>query len=171
MKKNVDILETERLLLKPLQSDDDHFLFELHSDPEVMKFIRKPDQDIFQTKKRIHEILDYTKENPGLGLWNAFLKETGDFLGWVVLVHIEHSQKNPVEVGYRLHQKFWGKGYASEMAQKILEHAADLGLKKVCGITIDENIGSQKVLEKVGLTYKEDRIYYELQVRYYEIEL
>ncbi len=162
---------TKQLILKPLQRDDDENLFALHSDEQVMKYIRKPDSDIFQTKKRIKEVMQYSFENPDLGLWCAFLKESKEFVGWGVLVHIEHKQTNPVEVGFRLHQKFWKKGFGFEIGSALINHAKDLGQKTIVGITREDNIGSQKTLEKCGLQYIEDRIYYEQQVKYYEIKL
>ena len=53
----------------------------------------------------------------------------------------------------------------------FVKYGKDLGLKSVSGITIEENINSIHVLEKSGLKYIEDRLYYELPVRYYEVEL
>lgn len=146
-------------------------LFELHSDPEVMKFIRPPEKDIFETKKKIKSILKYTDSNKDLGLWTTWDKENNYFLGWVVLLHIEHNTDYPIEVSYRLHQKYWGKGYATEMINGMLNYAKDIGLERVCGITIEENKASQKVLEKAGLKYLEDRLYYETQVMYFEATL
>ena len=134
-----------------------------------MKFIRKPDQDIFETKKKLNQILKFSESHPGQGLWTAWLNR--EFIGWIILFHLEHNEEYPVEVGYRLHTKFWGNGFATEMTKTILKHAKEIGLKTVSGITIEENIGSMNVLDKCGLKYIEDRLYYETPVRYYEIEL
>ena len=164
-------LTTERLYLKPLKNEDDVILFGLHSDPEVMRFIRKPDQDIFQTKKKISEILKYSKNHPDLGLWNAFTKDTDEFVGWGVLVHIEHNCHYPIEVGYRLHHKYWGQGLATEISTTLLNYAKDKGLAKISGLTSQDNLASQRVLEKIGMKFLEDRLYYETQAKYYEIEL
>jgi RimJ/RimL family protein N-acetyltransferase len=134
-----------------------------------MKFIRPPEQDIFETKKKISTILKYSQEHPNFGLWTAWLED--HFIGWVILLHIEHNPEYPIEVGYRLHTKYWGQGYATEMAQALVDYAKEIHLDSVCGITIEENVGSMKVLEKCGLKYIEDRLYYEVPVRYYEIKL
>lgn len=136
-----------------------------------MKYIRPPEVDIFETKKKISTILKYTQEHQQFGLWCAFSKETNEFLGWVILLHIEHNETYPIELGYRLHQKYWGKGFATEMAQAMVQYAKEIKLDSICGITIEENIGSKKVLEKAGLVYLEDRLYYETPVKYYEIKL
>lgn len=136
-----------------------------------MKYIRAPDTDIFETKKKISTILKYTNDHPEYGLWCAYTKDTNQFIGWVILLHIEHNQSYPIEVGYRLHQKNWGAGFATEMSVAMVQYAKDIGLKTICSITTEENIASRKVLEKAGLTYREDRLYYETPVKYYEIEL
>lgn len=167
----METILTKRLILKPLSLSDDESMYMLHADKEVMKYIRPVDQDIFQTKKRIKEILTYSKENPGLGLWNAFNKETDEYIGWGILLHIEHKIENPIEVGFRLHTKFWKQGFGHEIGSALVEYGKNINLDKIVGITRDDNIGSQKTLEKCGLTYIEDRIFYEQQVRYYEVKL
>jgi [ribosomal protein S5]-alanine N-acetyltransferase len=136
-----------------------------------MEFIRKPDQDIFATKKTIHKILSYRKANPSFGLWCAFEKESSHFVGWVILKHIEDNVSYPVEVGYRLHYAYWGKGYATEMGKAIIQYAKVLKLPELSAITSHENIKSQNVLNKLGMTYLEDRLYYEVPVKYYEMKL
>ena len=162
---------TERLILKPLQRSDEEKLYGLHSDPEVMKHIRSPDSDIFQTKKTIKTTLDYTSKNPSFGIWCAFSKEDQAFIGWGLLLHIEMKMENPIEVGFRLHSKNWLLGYGFEIGSALVQYGKDIGLKKITAVTIDDNIGSQKTLEKCGLRYIEDRIYYSLQCRYYEVKL
>lgn len=164
-------LNTERLILKPLRKEEDQNLFELHSDPDVMKYIRAPEQDIFETKKKVSTILKYTQENPHYGLWCAYTKDTDKFIGWVILLHIEHNESYPIEVGYRLHQKYWRQGFATDMTLAMIQYAKEIGLGSLCAITTEENIGSQKVLEKTGFSYLEERLYYETQVKYYEIKL
>jgi len=161
-------LETERLKLIPLESHDDENLFGLTSDPKVMKFIRKVDTDIFQAKKKIKELMSYSQSNPDFGMWMLRLKATDEFIGFVILIHIDLNTSYPIEVGYRLHTKFWKQGYATEAASRIKEYAENELKVKVCAITIQENLGSQNVLKKIGLSYKEDRIYYETEVMYFE---
>lgn len=136
-----------------------------------MKYIRKPDQDIFETKKNITKILNYTANHSTLGQWTVYLKDTDEFIGQVILFHLEHNELYPIEVGYRLLQKYWGEGFATEMSKAMIQYAKEVGLSSVCGITTEENIASQKVLEKAGLAYLEDRLYYETQVKYYEMKL
>lgn len=161
-------IQTKRLNLMPLQLSDDQNLFSLTSDVDVMKYIREVDSDIFQAKKKIRELLNYTESNPDYGMWMARSRETNEFVGFVILIHIDLNIDNPVEIGYRLHKKFWKQGLATEMATRIKKYA-EVDLKiKICAITIEANLGSQNVLKKIGLSYKEDRVYYETKVMYFE---
>lgn len=154
--------------MKPLSKEDDVNLFELHSDSEVMKFIRKPDQDIFETKKRINSLLKYTQSNANFGLWTVWSNDKNEFLGWAILQHIELNADYPIEVGYRLHKKFWNNGLATQMTLELLAYAKELGLENISAITLEENEASKKVLEKTGFKYLEDRLYYQTQALYYE---
>ncbi len=82
--------------------------------------------------------------------------------------HLEDS--GFIEIGYRFHKKFWGKGYASEIAFAVRDHGfSTLGLERIVGITHPENFGSQKVLEKIGLEYKRMDRYFNLEVKFYEM--
>lgn len=153
-----------------LQKGDESLLFPLHSDPEVMLKIKSPDKDIEQTRQRVNEILQYMKNHPHHGLYLAFLED--EFIGWGVLTHIEAKEEHPIEVGYRLHKKFWGKGYATEIATFLKGIAKEkLGLKTLCGITAEDNLASINVLKKIGMQWQQIRKYYGLYVEYFEVEL
>ena len=62
-------LESERLYLREINSQDLHLLFKLHSDPEVMQFIRPVEKTIEETQATLHRILSTNKYEQGLGLW------------------------------------------------------------------------------------------------------
>jgi RimJ/RimL family protein N-acetyltransferase len=163
------MIPTDRLQLRLLQKGDEQLLFPLHADPEVMAKIRPPDQDIEQTRSRVDEILIYMQQYPGQGLYLAF--EDDRFIGWVVLTHIEDNPENPIEIGYRLHKREWGKGYATEMASAVREVARSIGIQTLCGVTAQNNQASMRVLEKLGMKYKGLRRYYDSDLCYYEMEL
>lgn len=162
------IFQTERLKLIPLEKSDDENLYSLTSDPDVMKFIRKVDTDIFQAKKKVKELLEYSLKFPDYGMWMIRDLKTEEFIGFVILINIDLNPNYPVEIGYRLHKKFWNKGFATEAASEIKKYAEEELKINICAITIQENLGSQNVLNKLGLKYKEDRIYYETEVMYFE---
>lgn len=142
----------------------------MHSDPNVMRYIRPPEKDLEETKVTLKEkILSYMQEHPGYGNWAIHLRGNNCFIGWVLLKHLEDS--GLVEIGYRLHEKFWGSGYATEAAIAMREHAFQtLQLSKVVGITHPENLASQHVLQKVGMQNAGMARFFNMDVAYFEMK-
>src|SRR5579859_7816370 len=118
------LLETERFYLRPLRLGDAQFLFELDSDPEVMRFISKgvptPLEYIHSTI--LPRVLAYYRENPPQGFWAAHLLRNDECFGWF---HLRPDRFSPaeMELGYRLKRAAWGKGLATEGARALVEKA------------------------------------------------
>ena len=120
-------------------------------------------------EKRIPELLNYMQENPGLGLWIARLKSSGEFIGWYILKHLPNDGE--VEVGFRIRKKFWGKGYSTEAGKALLKHGfGTVGLKKIAAIVRPDNFASQAVIKKIGLHEKGKGVWYGIKCRYFELE-
>lgn len=170
MKQTGTFLETERLTLKWLKPEDLELFVDLDSDPEVMRYITggKP-QPKEHYEKRIPELLKYMAENPGLGLWPTYLKETNEFIGWYILKHLPDNGE--VEVGFRIKKKFWGNGYSTEAGKALLIHGFEkLGLKKIAAIVRPDNFASQAVIKKIGLKEKSTGTWYGIECLYFELD-
>ncbi len=159
------VLETERLILRELLPTDDVGMFELDSDPEVHKYLgNKPVSDIQECRNTIEMVRKQYIEN-GIGRFAMIEKSSGNFAGWTGLKYITqpiNNQLNFYEVGYRLIQKYWGKGYATESTIASLKYAfEELNIPEVYGITNVENIKSRMVLEKCGLKFIETFVWKE----------
>ncbi|MFK7785837.1 MAG: GNAT family N-acetyltransferase [Crocinitomicaceae bacterium] len=144
------IAETQRLTLRELQQDDaDHF-YELNNDPEVLKYTGdKAFKSIEEARDFLTNYSHY-KEN-GYGRWAVIRKEDHAFLGWCGL---KLNEEGYVDIGFRIFRKYWGKGYATEAAQRSIELGFEkFGLREIIGRTANENKGSFRVLEKVGMTF------------------
>ena len=166
---NKIIIESERLYLTEYTNDDVQLLFQLNSDPEVLKYIGPPWTKIENAKKRIIEIIDYYSKNPGLGVWAAYEKNSNEYIGFFELAHLDKTEE--IEVGYRLHKKYWGQGYATEMSKVLIDYGFNkLGLDQIVGITHPENFASQNVLLKCGLRYVKDAVFYGFLDKYYVID-
>ena len=139
------------------------------TDEEVMKFVRPVDQNIEQTKETMKVQIEISKVKPGLGIWCAHQKEDDEFIGWGYLNYLERVSSNPIELGYRLHTKFWRKGYASEVAKAVSELAcSELGVGYLCAVTHQDNEASKKVLIKNDFEYIDLRHHYDHEVCYFE---
>ena len=163
------LLESERLYLKEFNINDVDSLFRLNSNADVMKYIRPPETDINVIKKLINKIIKYYGDIPGLGVWAGYEKLSDEFIGFFELAHLDTTDE--IEVGYRLFKEYWGQGYATEMTKTLINYGFNkMGLDQIAGITHPENIASQKVLLKSGLTYIKDAVFYGFLDRYYTIE-
>jgi RimJ/RimL family protein N-acetyltransferase len=154
-------LETQRLILRQFTEDDADLLFELDSDPDVMRYIGPPLADVVAYRQQIREkYRAYYERYPGYGIWAAIEKATGDFLGWFTLrPALDHRfaaqldfRPEEIELGYRLRKPAWGKGYATEGSRILVDKAfTELGTVWVVATALVENVASTHVMEKVGL--------------------
>ena len=163
-------LETERLALRPIQLTDIDLLVDLDSDPEVMRYITdgKP-QPKEHYNQRVPELVSYMQDNPGLGLWLAYLKGTNTFIGWYILKPLPNGGE--VEVGFRIKKQFWGNGYSTEAGKALLKHGFEtLGLEKIAAIVRPDNFASQAVIKKIGLKQKGTGVWYGIECLYFELD-
>ena len=147
------ILETDRLLLREFVEEDAEAFFKLNSNPEVSRFV--PDKPLLSVEQAHqilidHPITDYRKY--GFGRGACILKSTGEQIGLAGLKYLE--ELGEVDVAYRLLPTHWGQGLATEVALASVHFGfADLGLKRIIGLVMPENVASARVLEKTGLRY------------------
>lgn len=163
------VLESARLNFRLPVPEDLQLLFELHSDPEVMKYIRTPDANAEQTQQKLDMILNFRDQNPGLGLLQAHQKEDGSFIGWGLIKDLD-GHPELWEVGYRLHARFWRQGFGTEIAKSLTTYALEeKKFKKISAVTAPTNLGSQKVLENAGYKFVKMGDFYGEKLKYYEI--
>ncbi|STX50944.1 GNAT family acetyltransferase [Legionella busanensis] len=149
------ILETKRLVLKTMTAKDLACLFNLRSNPRVMKFIGNGK---VQKKEQVKEFIklapNYFKEY-GLGFFNAFKKENGSFIGQAGLFHLGFDVNQPeIELAYRLLPEYWHQGYATELATALIKWGFnEKKLKRIIAMVHPENERSRRVLEKSGMSY------------------
>ncbi len=161
-------LESDRLFLRPITSEDESLLFSLDSDPEVMRYIGPVKTDREEIRTMIIRLQQYYTLNPGLGIFAAITKQGGEFIGWFELAHLDKTTE--IELGYRLLKQHWGKGYATEMSAVLRDYAFNqIGLKRIVGITHPDNGASQCVLQKTGLVYQKEAFHYNLDVKYFAL--
>lgn len=144
------ILETERLILRPITLDDAEVCFSWNSDERVAKFMSYPRcTDISQTIAWIESTLTDEKE------WNwAFeLKSENKIIG-TGSIGPNAQMKGYWGIGYNLHYDYWHKGYCTEAMKAIVDYAvSELGVTKICSDHAIDNPRSGKVMEKLGLKF------------------
>jgi RimJ/RimL family protein N-acetyltransferase len=150
------ILQTPRLVLRQFTDDDVDNLFNLNSDPAVMRYLTggrpTPREEIRDQIMPVH--LGLYGRLDRLGTWAAESADTGEFLGWFHFRPGHGSDDiTDIELGYRLRRSAWNKGYATEGSRALVSRGfTDLGVGRVFAHTMAVNTGSRHVLEKCGLT-------------------
>lgn len=146
------LLETDRLTLRAATADDVDNLYELNSDPAVMRYLSNEGPTPRQVirDKIIPFWLAFYERGDGFGYWVAQTRAGGGFLGWF---HLRADTGDGVELGYRLLRSAWGQGYATEGSLALIAAVfTDLGADRVFARTMTVNAGSRRVMEKCGLT-------------------
>ena len=147
-------LETERLTLRRFTTDDVDLLVDLDSDPEVMFWItggRTTSREEIETDY-LPAFLAYYERYAGYGFWAAIERSTGEFLGWFHFRPAPGHPDDEPELGYRLRQSTWGKGYATEGSIALIDRGfRDFGVGRVLAETMAVNTASRRVMEKAGM--------------------
>ena len=168
------VLETDRLILRELKIADAPAFFEMDCNPNVHKYLwNKPTQKIEETIEIIEFVREqYVKNN--IGRFAMILKETNEFIGWAGLkfnTEIVNNKTNFYDIGYRLDEKFWGKGFATEATFAWLDYGFNvMKIKIIEASAHTNNVASNKILKKIGMKmteqYQEDGVswnWYELE--------
>jgi ribosomal-protein-alanine N-acetyltransferase len=148
------ILQTDRLLLREFDEGDVTPFYLMGSDPAVIRYTGDPAGGLTSLQHalevlRSRPIADYRKY--GYGRWACVLKASGAVIGFAGLKYLADSQE--VDIGYRLLPAYWGQGLATEACRAVLDYGSTrLGLERIIGLVDPENVGSVRVLEKLGLT-------------------
>jgi RimJ/RimL family protein N-acetyltransferase len=154
--------ETDRLTLRRFTQADEDNLFELNSDPAVMRYLtggRPTPRDVVRTRT-IPTFLAYYERFEGFGFWAAQEKATERFVGWFHFRPPLPDASPPgwladgqIEIGYRLRRSAWGMGYATEGSRALIDKGfIEFGVQRVVAETTMDNWASRRVLEKSGLT-------------------
>lgn len=168
------ILETERLILRPITLEDAEAVFSWTSDPRVSKFMSYPtSKDISETISWIKSTFDDEVE------WNwAFvLKSENRVIGTGSIGEDNHMQ-GYWGIGYNIHYDYWHKGYCTEAMKAIIDFAhSQLGVNKICADHAVDNPRSGNVMEKCGLSFHHFGEYTKMdgsetfKAKYYTMEL
>jgi len=167
------IIETKRLILRPVQSGDVQEMFKLNSSPSVMKYLGgETIKDIELIGNKIKQIQKAYREF-GIDRFSVILKETNEYIGWCGIQFVTEEENNHInyyDLGYRLHERYWGKGYGYESALPWINYARDeLKIDTLTAGAHVENAGSNRILSKLGMSLINEYVWEGNPWNWYEI--
>jgi RimJ/RimL family protein N-acetyltransferase len=145
-------LVTERLILRRWRDTDREPFAALNADPRVMEFF--PSVLDRAESDALADRIDAHFAQHGFGLWAVELPGIAPFIGFIGLsIPRFQAHFTPcVEIGWRLAHAYWGKGYASEGARRVLICGfRQLRLSEIVSFTARQNFRSRKVIERIGM--------------------
>lgn len=147
---SVPIYSLEQFRMRAFTSEDAIPLHKILNDAEVTRYMPF---DLPLTFKSVQKFVDHHVQlwkKFGYGWWTLETLPEKEFIGWCGLEYLPETDET--EVGYLLRKESWGKGIATMAAKKSLEYAfSTTKLDRIVGLVHPENIGSIRVLEKIGM--------------------
>src|ERR1700733_3808668 len=146
------ILETQRLILRSFRMTDLDAMGSIDADPKVCEFLPAISTRE-NTTAGIQRIMSHEQQK-GYSLYAVELKATHEMIGWIGLMtpSCEAHFTPTIEIGWRLASQHWNQGYATEGAKAVLDYAfTTLELEEVVSFTVENNLASRRIMEKIGL--------------------
>lgn len=152
--KRIPDLSTERLLLRKIRLTDAPDMFEYSKDPDVTKYLLwDPHPNVEHTRNYIDYLQDRYRDGKYYD-WAVILKNSGKMIGTCGFSSISPEHRS-AEVGYVLNPAFRGQGIAGEALSAVLDFAfRKMALNRVEAKCVEENASSERVMQKVGMTFE-----------------
>lgn len=146
-------LETEKLILKAYTENEKTALSGLFTDPAVMKHVG--DGVLTEAQAAVWWGKLFDKFYPqGINIWAVFTKEDFEYVGHAG-IYPRPTKKEDWEFVYFLRREAWGKGFATEIARRVVAYGfEDLKLPEVFATVDNDHPASIRVLEKAGLRFR-----------------
>lgn len=148
-----EVMETERLILRPFEVTDNSDLYEYLGDEVVVRY--EP-YSTFSWEECITEAECRSRND---SFYAVVLKETGKVIGNIYFNRVHPEHIDTYELGYVFNRHYGGKGYATEGASKIVDYAFNvLGAHRIVAHCNTENTPSWRLLERLGMRREATRV-------------
>lgn len=153
-------LTTERLRLRPFTAADHDAIHAVYADPEVMRHVGHGAHRTMAETVNALRIYGDVLARRGYSFLAVVERDGGALVGDGGL-HPLGGEGPDIELGYTLARPAWGRGYATELGGALIRHAFDvLGAPRVVAQVEPANLASRRVLEKLGMSEREERMAY-----------
>ena len=148
-------ITTSRLLLREFGVEDEAALRTLETDPALYHYRDSGPASEERLRAWFQRIYDAPRLDPRPAYILAMVFPADGRLIGLVGLTITNQELGQAELGYRLRQEYWGQGYASEAAHALVAFGFEaLGLHRIFAMCHLDNIGSQRVMQKIGMRYE-----------------
>jgi ribosomal-protein-alanine N-acetyltransferase len=145
------MIETPRLILRPMGAADTDAFMQVFADPRVMAAFGEDPFDHRQTEEWVQRNLAH-QDTYGYGLYTVILKADNAIVGDCGLIHMDIEGMPEVELGYDLQSAYWNRGLGTEAATAVRGYAfAVLKLPRLISLIREGNRASRRVAEKIGM--------------------
>lgn len=154
---NAPSLETPRLTARPIEAGDVAQLQALHQKAPVAEHIGGS-WTLDRSEQFVRGAVEHWQRQ-GYGQWMFAEKASGDVIGRSGLRHYYLDGQDEIELLYAFEPAVWGQGYGTEAARAVLGFAfGDIKVDSVVSFTLPDNPGSERVMQKAGLTFEKEMI-------------
>jgi RimJ/RimL family protein N-acetyltransferase len=145
------------LIIRPFHYGDAEAWIDMLSDPEVLRFLPPGPAPTIETFERAVESRHAMERDLGYAMWAVDELSSGIFLGQCGIRPAKSMDPNAgseIDLAYHFLRSSWNKGYASEAATAVLAYGlGPIGLESIMAVAVPGNVGSWRVMEKVGMRY------------------
>jgi RimJ/RimL family protein N-acetyltransferase len=165
----IPTITTDRLTLRPLTTADVRPLHRIMSDAEVMRYFPSATPPSLDKVARLIDTQSDHWAEHGYGWWAVERRDRRGLIGWCGLQYL--SETDETEVAYLLARTEWGQGFATEGARAALAYGFHrLRMECIVAIVHIDNMASQRVVEKAGLTLTHQATYWGMACHHYAVE-
>lgn len=143
--------------LRSWQTEDADFVYDLYSRWDVHRYLGHEPR-IMAGADEAQTLIERlrSRNDPVLGYWAVEAAGTTTVVGTVILQRIRRSgtdgPSEEVEIGWHFHPDAWGRGYATEAARLVMQHAFESGTTRIIAVAHPDNTASLRVCLRLGMT-------------------
>ena len=144
------IINTPRLVLRWISEDDVDSLFEIFSDPQVMRYWSSAPLANREAAADLQREIAEGNESDRMFKWGVALRDSNTVIGTATLFNLS-LDNGRAELGYAMGSAYWGKGYMNEALNALVSHSFDvMELRRLEADVDPRNAASIRTLERLG---------------------
>jgi len=148
--KTLPIITTPRLVLRWISEDDIDSLYEIFSNPQVMRYWSTVPLANQEAAAELQREIAEGNESETMFKWGIALRDSNILIGTTTLFNL-NLDNGRAELGYALGRAYWGKGYMNEALNALVLHAFEvMGLRRLEADVDPRNTASIRTLERLG---------------------